>query len=116
MIGIYLLVWAGVSVSLLIGTFLFYVALMKMRDVQAAIFDGSIVVRYTCWFLLIGGLIFDTLLNWWFLTITYYEIPQEFLSTARIVRHKKQSNGFRQIQSLYWCKYWLTPFDIHHCD
>ena len=101
---------------LLVGTFLLYVAIVKMNEVKDTLFAGSLIVRWICFSLLAAGLVFDTLLNWWFLTVTYYEIPREFLSTARITRHKFNSGGFRYIQSLYWCKNWLTPFDIGHCD
>jgi len=112
---LYPLIWIWVSAVLLLTTFVLYVAIMKMNEVRDTLFSGSVIVRWTCFALLALGLASDTLLNWWFLTITYCELPREFLSTARIRRHKFKSSGFRQVQSLWWCDNWLTPFDIGHC-
>lgn len=128
---LYFLTWFGISGTLLTTTFLLYIAIMHMNKVRDTILYGSGVVRWVCYFLLACGLVSNTLLNWWFLTVTYYELPIglkfmgwtklpklriETLSTGRIVRHKYESDGLRNMQSLYWCKNWLTPFDIGHCE
>ena len=107
---------------------------MKMREVQDQIFRLHWSVRWVCYVILFIGLIADTLLNWIALSISFYELPfasitlngwfkrpsivfrLEFLSTARVVRHKHHSNGFRQIQANWWCVNFLCPFDQYHCD
>jgi len=125
---LYLLVWAAVSATLLLCTFTLYIAIMYMKKLEVKLLYGAGIVRWVCYLLIAIGLVFNTALNWWFLTIAYYELPFgayvqnrqikfriETLSTGRIVRHKYESDGFRQIQSLWWCEHWLTPFDIEHC-
>ena len=125
----YILIWAAVSATLLLSTFLLYIAIMHMQKLRVQLTDGSRIVRWVCYFLISIGLISNTALNWWFLTIMYYELPFgvwikkgkltfriETMSTGRIVRHKYESHGFRHNQSMWWCKNWLSPFDFDHCD
>ena len=127
-IFLYILIWAAVSTTLIISTFALYIAIMHMQKLRKQILDGSLVVRWICYFLIALGLLSNTALNWWFLTVTYYEPPFcvwyksgkikfriETLSTGRIVRHMYESDGLRQDQSIWWCTHWLTPFDIDHC-
>ena len=109
-------VWVGVSLTLFISTFLFFVALMKMREVQDHIFLLHWSVRWTCYLILFVGLILDTLLNWIVLTVAFLEIPHEFLSTSRVIRHKYHSTHWRQDMALWFCQHWLTPFDSRHCE
>ena len=124
----YILIWAAVSATLLVSTFLLYIAIMHLQKVRKQIMDGSLVVRWVCYFFVLLGLISNTALNWWFLTIAYYELPfgawikkgklvfrMETLSTGRIVRHMYESDGLRQKQSIWWCAHWLSPFDFDHC-
>ena len=108
--------WAGASLTLFIGTFVMYVAIMKMREVQNEIYRLHWSVRWVCYFILLIGLIFDTLLNWIVLTILFVELPHEFLSTTRIVRHKYTSTHWRQDMALWFCENWLSPFDKSHCE
>jgi hypothetical protein len=112
---ILLLSWFGFGLSLLITTFVCFAAIMKMRDIQDDLLRLHWSVRWCCFFILFCGLILDTMLNWVVLTILFYEIPHEFLSTTRIVRHKYESNGLRQTQAMWWCENFLTPFDGNHC-
>jgi hypothetical protein len=113
---IYFLTWLGISVTLFISTFLFFVAIMKMREMQDTINQLHWSVRWVCYLLLAIGLVLDTALNWILLTVAFYEIPQEFLSTSRVIRHKFHSGGFRNQIALWFCKNWLTPFDSRHCE
>ena len=112
----YLLIWLVASVTLFISTFVFFVAIMKMREIQDHIFLLHGSVRWICYFILFIGLILDTLLNWIVLTVAFAELPREFLSTSRVIRHKYHSTHWRQDQALWWCKHWLTPFDRTHCE
>lgn len=110
------LTWAATSVTLFISTFLFFVALMYMRNIQDTIFMLHWSVRWVCYLLLLIGLVLDTLLNWIVLTIAFIEIPQECLSTAHVIRHKYDSTHWRQDMALWFCANWLTPFDANHCN
>lgn len=112
------LVWSCISAVLFVLTFIFYLAITNLRDVEksGALNKVNWSVRWTCYAILFMGLILDALLNWVFLTVTYLEFPREYLSTARVVRHKYHSRGWRHSQSLWWCRNWLSPFDMRHCD
>ncbi|OYY45383.1 MAG: hypothetical protein B7Y56_05525 [Gallionellales bacterium 35-53-114] len=110
--------WACISAVLFVLTFIFYLAITNLRDTKdAGRFETvHLSVRWTCYAILFAGLILDTLLNWIFLSITYLEFPREFLSTARVVRHKYHGHGWRRAQSIWWCRNWLSPFDLRHCE
>ena len=112
----YFLIWLVAAVALFILTFVCFVAIMKMREVKDEIFRLHWSVRWICYGILFTGLILDTLLNWIVLTISFYELPREFLSTSRVVRHKFHSGGFRQIQANWWCRNFLVVFDSKHCE
>ena len=113
---LYLLIWLGTAATLFVSTFVFFVAIMKMREIQDKIFTLHWSVRWICYLILFVGLILDTLLNWILLTVAFYEFPKEFLSTSRVVRHKHHSEGFRKIQAEWWCRNFLQPFDPRHCE
>jgi hypothetical protein len=116
MTWLYVLIWVAISLTLFISTFVFFVALMKMREIQNEIFRLHWSVRWCCFFLLFIGLILDTLLNWIVLSVAFAELPREFLSTARVIRHKYESTHWRKDMALWFCKNWLVPFDIRHCE
>jgi hypothetical protein len=112
------LVWTGISAVLFVSTFIFYLSILKLRDVHASgVLDQlHISVRLTAYFILSVGLLLDTMLNWIFLSVTFLELPREFLSTKRVIRHKYNSPGWRQSQAYWWCMNWLAPFDSRHCE
>lgn len=112
------LTWACISVALFILTFIFYLAIIKLQEANdSGLLDCvHMSVRWIAYSILLVGLILDTLLNWIFLSVTYMEFPRELLCTARVVRHKYHSEGWRHAQSLWWCRNWLSPFDLRHCD
>jgi hypothetical protein len=113
---LHVLIWATTSISLFICTFIFYVTIMKMREVKQRLWRLHWPVRWTCFFILFIGLILDVLLNWIACTIIFVEFPREFLTTSRVVRHKRESAGFRYKLAIYFCQHWLTPFDEQHCE
>lgn len=110
-----LAIWAGISLALFVSTFLFYVAIMSIREKRSHILELHWSVRWVYYLLLFIGLVLDTLLNWIFLTVVFLEFPKEFLATPRVVRHKHHSTGWRQLVANWFCHNWLTPFDKSHC-
>lgn len=111
-------IWAGISTVLFIATFIFYLAIIKLQEANdSGLLDCvHATVRWIAYTILIIGLILDTLLNWVFLSVTFLEFPRELLCTTRVVRHKFHGEGWRHAQSLWWCRNWLSPFDVGHCD
>lgn len=113
---LYALIWAETAATLFISTFVLFVAIMKMREVQDHIFLLHWSVRWVCFLILFFGFILDTLLNWIVLTAAFMELPREFLSTSRVVRHKYHSTHWRHDQAMWWCRNFLSPFDPNHCE
>lgn len=106
-----------ISTILFIATFIFFLAVIKLRDTldSGHLQQLHYSVRWTAYGILYIGLVLDTLLNWFFLSVTFLEIPREFLATQRVMRHKSNKEGWRRRQSIWWCKNWLSPFDKEHC-
>ncbi len=111
-----ILIWTVISIALFIGTFICYVAIMKMREVQDQIYNLHWPVRWVCYLVLAIGLISDWLLNFIVCTVIFLEWPQEILTTERVRRHKFHSTGWRHNLAVYFCQHWLTPFDKKHCE
>lgn len=111
-----LIIYFTGAITLFVLTFVCFAALMLMKVKQDEIFARHWSVRWLCYLILIVGLVFDTLLNWLVLTVSFLELPQEFLSTARVTRHKYDSTHWRETQARWWCENWLEPFDIGHCN
>lgn len=111
------LLWVLVSAILFISTFIFYLAIINLRNAHRSGLMKNVhfSVYWTGYSILFVGLLLDTLLNWIFLTVTYFELPRECLATDRVVRHKTHGKGWRYNQSIWWCSNWLKPFDYGHC-
>ncbi len=105
------------SVVLWTATFIFFLAVMKLRDArdQGILFTLNWTVIWLAYTILFVGLILDTLLNWIVLSVMFLEFPQETLSTSRVKRLKNKGSGWRQRLAAWLCKNFLTPFDKNHC-
>lgn len=112
-----ILSWVVISALLFISTFIFYLAVLKLRDafLRGTLSKVHFTVRWSGYLILSVGLTLDALLNWFFLSVTFLEFPREILSTARVARHKQSTFGWRHAQAIWWCHNWLTPFDTDHC-
>lgn len=110
------LIWLGTAATLFVCTFTAFVAIMKMREIQDEIFRLHWSVRWACFLILFIGLILDTILNWVVLTVIFLELPREYLSTARVIRHKYYSTHWRHDLALWFCTNWLVVFDERHCE
>lgn len=106
------------SLGLFIITFLFYLAVMKLRDAKDAgiLFTLHWSAIWIAYGILYVGLFLDVMLNWIVLTVLFFEFPQEFLSTFRVKRHKNHGFGWRQKMAMWFCANFLSPFDPSHCS
>jgi len=106
------------SAFLFAGTFLLFLAVMKLRDARdlGALRGLNWTVIWLAYSFLFIGLVMDALLNWIVLTALFVEWPRETLSTLRVKRHKHKSSGWRQRLAAWLCANFLTPFDRSHCD
>ena len=115
-LGLGVLIWLCTSFIIFMITFVCYAAVTHMDKIKNELFRKHWTVRWASFLALAFGLVFDTLLNWYTLSVAFIELPQEFLSTARVTRHKYDSTHWRQTQARWWCANWLEPFDIGHCN
>ena len=110
-----ILILAGALYLLTVFTWVFYLAIMRLREAQTAgALTGS--AKFFGYQILIPGLLLDTLFNWLVGTISFAEIPHEFLFTARCDRWLK-SDTWRGKVANFYCHQLLDPFDISgvHC-
>ena len=105
------------SAFLFVGTFLLFLAVMKLRDARdlGTLRGLNWTVIWLAYSFLFIGLIMDALLNWIVLTVFFVEWPCEMLSTMRVKRLKNTTTGWRQRLAAWLCANFLTPFDNHHC-
>jgi hypothetical protein len=100
-------------------TFVFFCAVLKLREVRDAgyIKQAPIVVRVFAWGTLILGLVADAVLNVC-LSPILLEPPRidlnEWLTTYRVSRLKKEGNGWQKSCANWLCKQ-LDAFDSNHC-
>lgn len=95
-------------------TWFWYLAVMHLKHNKDKINSSAKFFGYP-WILF--AYITDVLFNWIVGTILFIEIPKEFLFTARVSRHIKNS-GWRYRLAVFFCKNLLDPFDPSgkHCD
>jgi hypothetical protein len=93
---------------------LFYLASMNLiankdKVIKPVKYLGAIVVLI--------GIVLDVLFNWIWMTVLLLEVPQEWLTTARLKRHQI-TLGWKGNISRWMCKHLLSPFDAtgDHCD
>lgn len=106
------------SSALFASTFIFYLAVMKLRDARNnGILDTlNWSVIWLAYAILYVGLVLDMLLDWIVLTVMFAELPREILSTSRVKRHKNFGEGWRKSLATWLCNNFLSPFDPNHCS
>jgi hypothetical protein len=108
---------AFIAVFLL--TFTFFAAVIKFRSLRD---DGTLaklapVVTVSVKIILYVGLLLDAILNIVFLTVYYWEIPKELLSTFRVKRwYWSDGNTRNKRKSVWFANNFLLPIDPHHMD
>jgi len=102
-------------------TLIFFIAIMKLRDMKDA---GQItgVLKWFGHFNLVIGLILDVLVNIFPATFVFFELPRlrdkEWLTTARLSRIIKTGDvTWRYGLAMWFCKELLSKFDStkRHC-
>jgi hypothetical protein len=106
------------SAALFVTTFIFYLAVMKLRDArdQGILNTLNWSVIWLAYAILYVGLVLDMLLDWIVLTVMFLELPKEILSTSRVKRHKNHGEGWRKSLATWLCNNFLSPFDPTHCS
>jgi len=73
------------ALCLINATWIYFCAIMRLQMVRDA---GQLqgIIRWIAYPNLAIGLVLDTLLNWFIVSILLLELPQEFLTTKRLCR------------------------------
>lgn len=114
-VGIYILafVWCFVT------TFALYAAIIKFRDIRDSgkLEDLSPIVIIIIKAILYFGLFLDAVLNIVFLTVYFWELPREILSTFRVKRWYWSVEDTRNKRKAIWfANNFLLPVDPSHLD
>jgi hypothetical protein len=112
---IFILAFAGVFVL----TFAFYAAVIMFRGMRDSgkLATLAPVVTTCIEIILYVGLLLDSILNIVFLTVYYFELPRELLSTFRVKRwYWSTADTRNKRKSVWFANNFLLPIDPHHMD
>jgi hypothetical protein len=104
-----------ITLSIFWLTFVFLNAVLHLRTARDSGYlkIAPAIVRAFAYLALGIGLVLDTALNV-MLSIVFWELPQEFLTTKRVIRLKRQGNDWQKSCSNWLCKQ-LNALDSNHC-
>lgn len=96
-------------------TFVLFCAVIKLRDIRDKdmLYNSPWIFRMFAYLTLLIGFICDTLLNM-LLTPILLELPQELLTTNRMIRLKREGNGWQKSVAKWMCNQ-LARIDVNHC-
>jgi hypothetical protein len=100
-------------------TFVFFAAVIMFRNIRDSgvleTLSPSVIVLIKL--ALYIGLLMDATLNIVFLTVYYFELPKEILSTFRVKRwYWSEGDSRNKRKSIWFAKNFLLPIDPHHMD
>lgn len=102
----YTLAAFGLSYAL----WIFYLAVMNLKRVKDAGKLGKVALALGTPVLIVG-LVLDLMVNVLVMSILLLEIPQETTVTARLKRHKRESQGWRLRVTNWFASELLDHFD-----
>jgi hypothetical protein len=118
--AIYILYFAIFLVAFIwtfVTTFALYAAVIMFRSAleQGRLKVISPSVMFIIKAILYVGLLLDGILNIIFLTVYFWELPKELLSTYRVKRWYWSTDDTRNKRKAIWfAKNWLLPIDPEH--
>lgn len=104
-------IFAGICYALTLLSWLFYLALMNLKRVRN---DLHPFAKFNAYLLLGIGFPLDVALNTVVGSILFLELPEEYLLTSRLQRHKRLG-GWRGDIARWMCEHLLNQFDSGHC-
>lgn len=104
----------GLSFIGIYALWLFYLAVMTLERARNA---GTLTpaAKAFGYPILYIGLFIDFVINVTVLTAMFFELPQEWLVTSRLKRHKSFSTGWRHTLAVWYCTQLLDMFDPSGC-
>jgi hypothetical protein len=112
---IYFLAYIAVTLGVFFATFVFFLAVMKLRTARdmGVLKDAPKIIIAFAYTALGIGLALDVLLNL-LLSVVFVELPHEWLTTDRVIRLKQFGNDWQKSCARWMCKQ-LENIDEHHC-
>ncbi len=111
--------WTALFILVFFLTFVFYAAVIKFRSIRDSglLSTLSPSVQNLMYAALYLGEVLDLILDWLFLSIYYWELPKEILSTSRVKRwYWSEEDTRNKRKSIWFAKNFLLPIDPHHMD
>ena len=107
--------YIGELLTVFFITFILFCAVMELRSVRDAgkLHDAPFIFRLFAYLTLGIGFLFDAMLNL-LLSPILLEMPQEWLTTYRVARLKKNGNRWQRSVATWMCNQ-LSRIDINHC-
>jgi hypothetical protein len=105
-----MVVWVLLALMLMPTTWLFFLAVMHLKQVRDAGRMPKFAERAGT-VLLIVGLVLDFLCNVIAATLLFNEVPREWLVTQRLKRHRYGPPGWRQLVAVWLAVNLLDAFD-----
>ena len=106
-------------VVLFFFTFIFFSAVIKFRDIrdsgklETLAPSVTVLIKIALYI----GLFMDATLNIVFLTVYYFELPKEILSTFRVKRwYWSEGDSRNKRKSIWFANNFLLPIDPKHMD
>jgi len=116
---LYGLLYLILFVLCFITTFALYAAVIKFREIRDSGKLETLApsVTWCIKIILYFGLALDAVLNIVFLTVYFWELPREILSTFRVKRWYWSEEDTRNKRKAHWfADNYLLPIDPHHMD
>ncbi|MFA6213534.1 MAG: hypothetical protein WC714_29120 [Candidatus Obscuribacterales bacterium] len=109
------MLYLAVTLQVFFATFVFLCAVLKLRDARdaGALRDAPRIVLGMAYTTLFIGLLMDVILNI-LLSVVLLELPQEWLTTDRMIRLKHGGNDWQRACARWMCKQ-LNALDDNHC-
>ena len=102
------------SLVLMNLTWVWFTAIMRLQEMRNSVLltTQNKVLWGVAWLNLILGLLCDTLLNWVICTVLFFELPREFLTTARLCRlYETSPSSWRGKLAAWFGVILLNPVD-----
>ena len=108
--------WAWSSIKLVFGTWIYFLAIMRLREMRDA---GKMDYSVSPPLFILGrvalviGLVMDMLVNWIVCTPILIEFPKEFLTTARLSRwyHSTDTSWYTKNVRMRFVRFGQTMLD-----
>lgn len=113
--------WCAISLGLIFITWIFFLAIMRLREMRDAgklAWKVSPILCVSAYLALAIGLVLDALVNWIICTVVLFEFPKEVLTTTRLNRwyHSTDTSWYTRNVRMWWVRFGQIMLDAADTD